>query len=254
MPQNETLPVPDTAEQKKSAAGVPKKQRENRRTYLFDGLESFDTYFIPERKFEPIQNPDAKDANGRTPLQNAAALDETELVKKLLASGARVDMADGDGWTALMYAARFSQKRETASALIKAGASVTAKNRFGANALEIAAAYGASADVLDEIARHSTKTALLRAFFTAVGMGRPRHILAVFFNHGITANVVYKGKTPLMLAAQTNIDTDCIEFLLENGADKTFVTADRKNAYYFAKRNPNLPRNDVFWSLNNSEN
>lgn len=256
VPQNETLPVPntDTAEQKKSAAGVPKKRRENRRTYLFDGLESFDTYFIPERKFEPIQNPDAKDANGRTPLQNAAALDETELVKTLLASGARVDMADGDGWTALMYAARFSQKRETASALIKAGASVTAKNRFGANALEIAAAYGASADVLDEIARHSTKAALLRAFFTAVGMGRPRHILAVFFRHGITANIVYKGKTPLMLAAQTNIDTDCIEFLLENGADKTFVTADRKDAYYFAKRNPNLPRNDVFWSLNNSGN
>ena len=216
-------------------------------------MESFETYQIAEKKFEPIHNPDAKDENGRTPLQNAAALDDIELAKLLLDSGASVDLTDGDGWTALMYAARFAKKGEVAATLIKAGANVKAKNRFGASVLEIAAGYGSSAEILEEIASRSTKSALVRAFFTAVGMGRPSQILEVFFRHGITANIVYKGKTPLMLAAQTNTDTNCIEFLLKSGADKTFVTADRKDAYYFAKQNPNLPRNDVFWSLNNSE-
>ncbi|MBD5433394.1 MAG: hypothetical protein HDR35_03725 [Treponema sp.] len=240
-------------EQKKSAEAVPKKRRENMRTYLFEGLESFDTYIVTEQKFEPIKNPDAKDENGRTLLQNAAAHDDIELVTRLLASGANVNLTDGDGWSALMYAARFAQKSETTSALIKAGANVKAKNKFSSNALEIAAVYGTSADVLDELASHFGKKEIVQAFFAAVGMGRQRQILEVFFGHGITANIVHKGKTPLMLAAQTNTDTDCIEFLLERGADKTFVTADRKDAYYFAKRNPNLPRNDVFWSLNNSE-
>lgn len=240
-------------EQKKSAEAVPKRRRENMRKYLFDGLEPFDTYIVAEQKFEPIKNPDAKDENGRTLLQNAAAHDDIELAKRLLASGANVNLSDRDGWTALMYAARFAEKDETATALIKAGANVKVKNKFGSNALEIAAVYGTSADVLEELASHFGKKELVQAFFAAVGMGRPRQILEVFFRHGITANIVHKGKTPLMLAAQTNTDTECIEFLLERGADKTFVTADRKDAYYFAKRNPNLPRNDVFWSLNNSE-
>ena len=240
-------------EQKKSAEAVPKKRRENMRTYLFEGLESFDTYIVTEQKFEPIKNPDAKDENGRTLLQTAAAHDDIELVTRLLASGANVNLTDGDGWSALMYAASFAQKSETTSALIKAGANVKAKNKFGSNALEIAAVYGTSVDVLDELASHFGKKEIVQAFFAAVGMGRQRQILEVFFGHGITANIVHKGKTPLMLAAQTNTDTDCIEFLLERGADKTFITADRKDAYYFAKRNPNLPRNDVFWSLNNSE-
>ncbi len=255
--QTENIPDSDAEakipEQKKSAETAPKKRRENMRTYLFDGLESFDTYIVTEQKFEPIKNPDAKDENGRTLLQNAAAHDDIELVTRLLASGANVNLTDGDGWSALMYAARFAQKSETTSALIKAGANVKAKNKFGSNALEIAAVYGTSADVLDALASHFGKKEIVQAFFAAVGMGRQRQILEVFFRHGITANIVHKGKTPLMLAAQTNTDTDCIEFLLERGADKTFVTADRKDAYYFAKRNPNLPRNDVFWSLNNSE-
>ena len=256
-PEIQTEPLPaeeeETPEPEKPAEDVPKKKRENRHKYLFEGLESFETYQIAEKKFEPIQNPDAKDENGRTPLQNAAALDDIELAKILLDSGASVDLPDGDGWTALMYAARFGKKGEVAAALIKAGANVKAKNRFGASVLEIAAGYGTSAEILEEIASRSTKSALVRAFFTAVGMGRPSQILEVFFRHGITANIVYKGKTPLMLAAQTNTDTNCIEFLLKSGADKTFVTADRKDAYYFAKQNPNLPRNDIFWSLNNSE-
>ncbi|MBD5436657.1 MAG: hypothetical protein HDR36_09185 [Treponema sp.] len=240
-------------EQKKSAETAPKKRRENMRIYLFEGLESFDTYIVTEQKFEPIKNPDAKDENERTLLQSAAAHDDIELVTRLLASGANVNLTDSDGWSALMYAARFAQKSETTSALIKAGANVKAKNKFGSNALEIAAVYGTSADVLDELASHFGKKEIVQAFFAAVGMGRQRQILEVFFRHGITANIVHKGKTPLMLAAQTNTDTDCIEFLLERGADKTFVTADRKDAYYFAKRNPNLSRNDIFWSLNNSE-
>lgn len=256
-PQDEGISAPSEdakiPEQKKSAEAAPKKRRENMRKYLFDGLESFDTYTVTEQKFEPIENPDAKDENGRTLLQNAAANDDIELAKRLLASGANVNISDRDGWTALMYAARFAKKGETAAALIKAGANVKAKNKFGSNALEIAASYGESADTLAELASHFGKKELVQAFFAAVGMGRQRQILEVFFRHGITANIVHKGKTPLMLAAQTNTDTDCIEFLLERGADKTFVTADRKDAYYFAKRNPNLPRNDVFWSLNNSE-
>ncbi len=248
------IPQEDLLASAKASEDALKNMRDvNKRTYLFEGLESFETYEPSDISPETIENPDAKDKDGRTLLQNAAAKDDEETIRILLASGANVNLADRDGWTALMYAARFSKKRETVAVLIDAGAKPKAKNRFGANALEIAASYGESADVLDELADHFDRSALVKAFFTAVGMGRPAQILAVFLKHKVTVNVVHKGKTPLMHAAATNTDTDCIEFLLENGADKTFVTADRKDAYHFAMQNPNLPRNDVFWSLNNSE-
>ncbi len=248
IPQEDLL-----ASMEASKAALRNRRGLSARTYLFEGLENFETYEPSARTPERIENPDAKDESGRTLLQNAAANDDAEALQTLLASGADVNLADRDGWTALMYAAKFAKKAETAAALIKAGANVKAKNRFGANALEIAASYGESAEVLDELSSHFGKKDLIRSFMAAVGMGRPRDILEVFFRHGITANIVHKGKTPLMHAANTNTDTDCIAFLLEKGADKTFVTADRKDAYYFARQNPNLPRNDVFWSLNNSE-
>lgn len=248
------IPQEDLLAQAETPKETPKNLRDvNKRTYLFEGLETFETYEPSAISPETIKNPDEKDKDGRALIQNASARDDEKTIKILLDSGANVNLADRDGWTALMYAARFSKKRETVASLIEAGAKPKAKNRFGANALEIAASYGESAEVLDELAKHFGKKELVQSFMAAVGMGRPREILEVFFNHGITANVIHKGKTPLMHAAITNTDTNCIEFLLEKGADKTFVTADRKDAYYFARQNPNLPRNDVFWSLNNSE-
>ena len=248
------IPQEDLLAQAETPKEAPKNLRDvNKRTYLFEGLETFETYEPSAISPETIKNPDEKDKDGRALIQNASARDDEKTIQILLASGANVNITDRDGWTALMYAARFSKKRETVASLIEAGAKPKAKNRFGANALEIAASYGESADVLDELAKHFGKKELVQSFMAAVGMGRPREILEVFFNHGITANVIHKGKTPLMHAATTNTDTNCIEFLLEKGADKTFVTADRKDAYYFARQNPNLPRNDVFWSLNNSE-
>jgi len=48
---------------------------------------------------------EAVDRNGQTPLNLAARHGYTDVVRVLLAAGARVDHADCDGWTALRAAA-----------------------------------------------------------------------------------------------------------------------------------------------------
>ena len=97
------------------------------------------------------------------------------------------------------------------------------------------------------------KAAVQKAYITAVGLGRPNAVIQKFLDCGMSPNAYYKGKSVLMYAAESNTRTDCIKFLLEKGADKTMLSSDWKDAFYYASNNPNLPKNDVYWSLNNSE-
>src|SRR5262245_851364 len=83
-------------------------------------------------------NVNMKTKDGSTPLINASLNGHTEVVKALLGAGADINAKDMASRTALLQAARYVHI-ETMEALIAAGADVNAKNNDGRTAVIYAA-------------------------------------------------------------------------------------------------------------------
>ena len=77
-----------------------------------------------------------RNGDGRTALMYAAENGDTQAVNALLRNGASVNIADNDGETALMKAAASSCTEETVRALLSAGADLSARDHKGRNALD----------------------------------------------------------------------------------------------------------------------
>ena len=129
-------------------------------------------------------------------LIEAVKAGDLESVRTLIADGADIDARQGDGATALQWAAHRNDP-DLADLLIDAGAAVDAANALGATALWLAAMNG-SAPVVGR---------LLEA--------------------GAAANVALTmGETPLMTAARSG-SLEVVELLLEHGADVNAAEHER---------------------------
>ncbi len=159
------------------------------------------------------------------PMADAAMRGDAEAVRALLADGADVNAAHGDGMTGLHWVA-LNGNAEIARLLIGAGAALEAGTRLGAHTplhvaaraghgevVEILAGAGADAAVLTE-----TGAAPLH-FAAAAGDVRA---VAVLLEHGapVDAREPEWGQTPLMFAAALG-RTEAVVALLEAGADAT---------------------------------
>jgi ankyrin repeat protein len=144
-------------------------------------------------------------AQARSAIAEAAQSKDAAAVKKLLKDGADVNAAQGDGMTALHWAA-LNGNGELASMLLYAGANVGATTRIGGyTPLHLAAQIG-NANVI----------APLVAAGAQVG--------------AVTAT----GATALMQAAHSG-STDAVRILVENGADLNVKeTANGQTALMFA--------------------
>ena len=82
---------------------------------------------------------DIKDGDGETPLFMAAQNSDVGILKALIEAGANVNPVAKDGWTALMMAAR-DDYYDSAELLLKAGASVyLGRDMFGRTYIDILA-------------------------------------------------------------------------------------------------------------------
>lgn len=203
------------------------------------------------RKFIPDCN--RKDANGRTKLMYAAKKGDATEIDNLIFSGAEIDARDTEGWTALMYAARFQKNPEISRILLENGADAHLRNNYGLTPLLLAAGYSESAEVvslfLEDCQPGSDEAREALAY--AISNANKVSVLQSFVDSAVPLNVPYNGKTPLMVACETNKNTDIIEWLLKNGASKYQIeTTTGRTAYDYAKKNRKLKHNDVFWSLN----
>ena len=228
--------------------------------YLLDYAELDDEEdSVPESAYNPnagryqfIENADRRDADGRTLLMKAAKSGNTNMVENLLYSQADVNAVDNDGWTALMFAARFQNNPKTLDLLINAGANMSAENNYGITALLLAAGFSTSKGVVSALLdkRSAAEKEVLAAFIYAVTNQASKDTLQLFVEKGIAVNAPYEGKTPLMYAAETNTSTKTIAWLLENGARIRYKTASGLTAFDYARANKQLPRDKVYWSLN----
>ena len=157
------------------------------------------------------------------PVLDAAKRGDVESLKAQLRSGADVNAAQGDGFTALHWAAKLGN-REVAEILISAGADIEATTRLGSHMpLHVAAAAG-QAEVVETLLKAGAPVAVAtgtgaRSVHFAAAAGDPA-TLAVLVAHGADVDAVEPqwGQTPLMFAAATG-RTAAVDALMEAGAN-----------------------------------
>ena len=159
-----------------------------------------------------------------SPVADAAARGDVETVRSLVRQGADVNAAQGDGMTALHWAAE-EGSLELAEVLIHAGARVDARTRLGSyTPLHLASQWGHVAVVKALLAAGADANAP-----TTTGAVRPLHFAAesgsvetlhALVEGGADVNGAEQqwGHTPLMFAAAKN-RAAAITALLQRGAD-----------------------------------
>ena len=166
-------------------------------------------------------------AQTAAPIAGAAQSGDREAVRALLKKGVDVNEAQGDGTTALHWAA-MTGDAEMAQMLLVAGANVRATTRLGAYTPLYLAAKGGYADVVaallaagaDAKAATSNGTTPL---MIAAAAGDARSINSLIENGAEINARETKGETPLMFAAGFN-RLDAVKLLLAKGADHTVTT------------------------------
>ena len=164
-----------------------------------------------------------------SPVADAAMRGEIETVRSLLREGADVNAAQGDGMTALHWAAERGDI-EMAEMLIYAGANVEAVTRIGSyTALHLASKAGNAPAIetllqagSDANAATTTGGATPLHFAAVSGIGEA---VAILLDHGAGVNARESewGQTPLIFAAAYN-RVEALGVLLRRGADAEIST------------------------------
>ncbi len=118
-------------------------------------------------------DPNHASDDGTTTLMTAAVRGDPEVVRLLLAAGAKVDPVDRWGMTALHHAAR-GGNTATVAALIAAGADLDRRDRSGEAPLDEARANGADEAVALLLAKGAKETEVTAANGQAVALGSPQ--------------------------------------------------------------------------------
>ena len=165
-----------------------------------------------------------------SPVADAAMTGDVASVRALLSDGADVNAPQGDGMTALHWAAR-SANADLAGLLLQAGADVGAVTRIGAyTPLLLASEVGSAHVVRLLLAGGAEQTATT----DDVGGATPLHLAAgagdaeavrLLLEHGGDADAreARWGQTPLMYAAARGREA-AVRALLEGGADPALAT------------------------------
>lgn len=165
-----------------------------------------------------------------SPVADAAMRADVDQVRTLLKGGADVNVAQGDGMTALHWSAE-NRSSEMAAMLIYAGANLEAVTRIGGyTALHLASRAG-STEIVQELLKAGADPKVI----SSAGGATPLHLAASassmgsvisLLNHGadINARESAWGQTPLMFAASLG-RTEVAELLVQRGSDISTTTA-----------------------------
>lgn len=259
--KTETAAVPETtpAQLEKLSPSERKNQiKQYTQTFLYDYAEEDEEESNTEEK-KPIiiENPDRADENGVTLLMKAAKAGNDWDVKKLIQSGANVQKRDADGWSALMYAVRYQNNASLVETLIKSGAHIRVRNKYNTTPLLLAADYSKNPDILAMLLknRNNYEDEVFKAFILSItGENVPEHArqakVQLFLDMKVPVNRIWKGKTPLIYAAQYGKSTKVIQQLIDAGAKTELRDSSGKMAFDYAKLNDSLEHDNSYWLLN----
>ena len=249
------------AQMEKELENQKKPAEKNRKVYLSDymvyDIETIDDVTADDENDKLIAKPDVRDAAGRTLLMHAAKDGNEKEIKLLLKSGANVNLKDKDGWTALMYAVRYSSNLECTESLLEAGADISLKNKYGSSALVLASCYNENPLILSKLLskyKSSDKEVLRSLVFllSEQNISEKDQLakLRFYIDQAVPLNVLYEGKTPLMYAAKYGNSTKIIKMLIDNQASPVLRSTEGKTAFDYAMDNNNLAHDETYWALN----
>ena len=255
--EQEMLQAQIEKELEKQKSASEKNKKEYLSDYMVYDVESINDSEDNEILYQIIPDPDERDASGKTLLMRAAKEGNEWELKQLLESHANVNLKDSDGWTALMYAVRYSGSLECVEKLLDAGADVTAKNTYGFSALVLAASYNGNPQILSKLLENykASDKEVLRALvflLTEQNISERQQLskLQIFMDKAVPLNILFEGKTPLMYAAQYGNSTKILQVLLDNQSSVTMRSTEGKTAFDYATKNNNLAHNETYWALN----
>lgn len=159
---------------------------------------------------------------------DAAMAGDREAVRTLLKQGADVNAIQGDGVTALHWAA-MKNDAELANMLVVAGGNVRARTRFGGyTPLHVASERGSATVIRSLVQGGADVNAITNTGTTSLMLAASAGdtaAIAALLDGGAKANAAEaeRGHTPLMFAAAAN-RTDAVKLLLSRGADPNIAT------------------------------
>ncbi len=163
------------------------------------------------------------------PVADAAEQRDIERVRSLLKDGADVNVAQGDGMTALHWAAEHGDL-DILEMLIAAGAHVRAVTRIGSYTPLHLASRAGNASVAEALlqagsdANAKTTTGGSASLHFAAASGAAQTV-AILLEHGadVNAKEAKWGQTPLIYAAAAN-RVEAVRVLLQHGADAAITS------------------------------
>ena len=158
-----------------------------------------------------------RDEEERTPLMWAAMKGRTDCVEFLLQNGAQLDLKDKDGMTALHLAA-YGGHLEVMKRLIEAGHDVNQRDKE-ITPLMFAAALGHT-DCVEYLLQNGAELDV----FTAAMIGDVEKMKSLVEGGQDVNQRDWEERTPLMWAAREG-HTDCVKYLIQNGAEMDVFTA-----------------------------
>ena len=162
-------------------------------------------------------------AQSRAPIADAAQAKDAATIRKLIKEGGDVNAAQGDGMTALHYAA-LNGDAELAQMLLYAGANVGAKTRIGGyTPLHLAAQVGNANVIAPLVAAGSQVSSLTGTGATALmhaAHSGNADAVRILIENGADPNIkeTANGQTALMFAAAAD-RIDVVKLLIARGAD-----------------------------------
>lgn len=186
---------------------------------------------------------DEPDKTQKTPLMAALQAKKTSIARRLLDSGAALELKDKDGWTPLMFALGFTET-ELALEIMDAGAELGSVSNTGWTPLHLAARYNQSEPakrLLEKSADLQAKTNRGATPLSLALQYADEEMALSFLDHGAEGNAVESdGWTPLMTALRYG-KPNAARRIIAAGADIQRVNNDGWNAFLIAIRNDQSP-------------
>lgn len=185
-------------------------------------------------------HPDARDGEGYTPLINATRFSFVEIATYLAEHKADVNLGDRSNWTPIMYAA-WQDSPGLVTMLVKHGAKVDVVSAEGLTPLAIAAQNGKveAAEALVE-AGADVNAPVAKGGYTPLmlaAISGSTDLTTALIGHGAQVNAANPGGVTALMIAAANNHPHVAEVLLKSGADPNARSEDGRTALGIAQAN-----------------
>ena len=161
---------------------------------------------------------DAQDFCKRTALMHAAITNHVDCVKLLIASGARLDITDNLNCDALMHSLTHHEDDKCPLLLIRSGSSLHNVSRSGFTPLQMCVSRY-RIPIIKEMIKYGVNVNQCTFSHTALWLATDEcfeECVKILLNANASPNI---GRPPLVIAARYSDNLDCINMLLDAGAD-----------------------------------